>query len=205
MVNKFVSIVIFGAVMLLCTTAFAEQGSYFAAKVGAGWVDDMSESESSVKMDLKLDSAVSLAASIGYDFSPIRIEGELAWQKNNFDELNASSGGYKFDLDVDGDISSYILLANAYYDIRNHTPISLIIGVGIGGAYLETNDVEIEGFSAGDDDDFVFAYQLTAGLGYELSAKTTVEITYRYLDTSNNDFDLDYSSQNVYAGLRYKF
>lgn len=204
-------------ILLLSTVSFAQQGPYFSGKIGVGWVDNSDTSESlgvySAKVDNSFSSGTAISVASGYNFVPFRLEGELAYQVNDFDsiEVKVSDGVDTLTarVNTEGDISNYAVMVNGYYDMRNYSPISLFVGGGIGAAYIEVNDFNIKGSGVDDenDDDIVFAYQFIAGLGYEVSDNVTVDLTYRYFSTSDPDYeyDLDYTSQNGYLGVRIGF
>nr|WP_320050021.1 outer membrane beta-barrel protein [uncultured Desulfuromonas sp.] len=197
--KKFLVFLVVDVLLLFAVTAFAESGPYCSLKLGGGWVDELDERVSeTTAVQYDFDGGVALAVVAGYDFSPIRIDAELGWQKNELSDAKLMYYGEKYHYDVDGDILNYSFLMNAYYDVKNGSPVSIILGVGAGTVYIETKDVQIDKIK--DDDDWYFAYQVTAGLGYELNKKVTLEATYRYLDT-----DDEYTMHNVFAGLRYHF
>ncbi len=70
----------------------------------------------------------------------------------------------------------------------------------------EVSDMNLPGFE--NDDDTVFAYQVGAGVGYAVTEKVSFDVKYRYFATSDPEFDTtkaEYSSHNVYAGIRVTF
>ncbi len=104
------------------------------------------------------------------------------------------------DFPVAGDTSSFALLLNGYYDIVNESKFTPFIGVGVGVAKVEV--------SFATDDDTVVAYQVGAGVGYAVNEKITLDVKYRYMGTADPEFDtttIEYSSHNVYAGIRIAF
>ena len=63
-----------------------------------------------------------------------------------------------------------------------------------------------------NDDDTVFAYQLGAGVGYELIDNVSVNLSYRYFDTgeveledSGEEVESSTTSHDLMAGLIVKF
>jgi opacity protein-like surface antigen len=69
-----------------------------------------------------------------------------------------------------------------------------------------------------DDSDWAFAYQLGAGIAFDLSANFALDIGYRYkvikdaeLETetagpgAGAELEVDYKSHNVVAGIRLSF
>ena len=143
-----------------------------------------------------------LGAAIGYGFSNnFRLEGEIAYQKNDLDKTNSKDG----DIELYGNSSSTTLLLNGYYDFKNRSAFTPFIGGGIGIATVKVNN-----FGPGniDDKDGAPAYQATAGIGYALSRQITLELRYRYFWTSDLTFDdakATYSSNNITAGIRVAF
>jgi OmpA-OmpF porin, OOP family len=104
-------------------------------------------------------------------------------------------------LEIDGDISSWGVMANGYYDFANGSAFKPFIGAGVG--YV---NVRLE--NGGREDDSVFAYQLMAGCGYALNKDVIFDLQYRYFSADDPDFDgfeLDYVTHNVMAGLRFSF
>ena len=61
-----------------------------------------------------------------------------------------------------------------------------------------------------DDDDTVFAYQLGAGLGYEINPNLTISLDYRFFATVDPDFTsragIEFSTENMShnGGVRLK-
>ena len=62
----------------------------------------------------------------------------------------------------------------------------------------------------------VFAYQLAAGVGYVISKQITLDLGYKYFATAKPEFEFsagfgggkveaEYSSHNIFLGLRYSF
>jgi opacity protein-like surface antigen len=113
-------------------------------------------------------------------------------------------------LPVNSDISALGFLANIYYDFKNTSPFTPYIGGGIGFATIYvsqgTSNLNLLWF---EDDDTVFAYQLGAGVGYDVSKNWTIDLGYRYFGTSDpqfgNQFKADFGSHNVSLGARYRF
>jgi len=63
-----------------------------------------------------------------------------------------------------------------------------------------------------NDSDLVAAFQLMAGIGYEISPKATLTFGYRYFTTSDpsfNDafgaFDTEFTSHDFLFGARFRF
>ena len=114
--------------------------------------------------------------------------------------------------DIDGNAEAITLLANAYYDFHFASGLKPYIGGGLGVAFLSA-DVEstLTGTTLLDDSDTVFAYQLFAGVGYEIHVAdrpVTLLLDYSYFssqnpsftgNTSGNTFETEFTGH--YVGL----
>jgi opacity protein-like surface antigen len=122
------------------------------------------------------------------------------------------------------DITSYSLMVNAYKDFGTFRGFTPYVGAGIGVAYNITDEVyftqnpDLTNRIRGDRD-ISFAWALMAGVGYNLSERTILDVGYRYLDlgeagSENIDSALNYNprvriddlaSHEIKVGLRYHF
>ena len=129
-----------------------------------------------------------------------RVEAELGYRKNDFDELKGVGLGKA---DIDGDISSLSLMGNIYYDFSTEGGFYPVIGVGFGAAKIEA-DLD----DAGNEDDTVFAYQLILGGSFTSSVGLSIDLQYRYFATGDLYFDgldAEYRTHNLMIGLRKSF
>ena len=187
------------------TVAYSAPGLYIGANLGLAFLDDSDVSSSfipnDVDVNIKADNGLSIGGVMGYSFeNNYRIEGELVYQRNNFDEIKASYLNNSTTASMDNDISSAAVLANGYYDFKNKSRVTPFIGVGLGFASVDISDA--------DDDDIVFVYQFSAGVGFEITEKITLDLKYRYVMTEDLDIDdmtVGYSSDILYTGLRFSF
>lgn len=119
---------------------------------------------------------------------------------------------------------TYTAMFNVFYDLGNFSGFVPYVGAGLGVAYHKMDDVIVTGnpFSpnpqAGDED-LSFAWMVTAGFAYQLTARTSLDFAYRYIDLGSasseradtafavNPFlDLeDLTAHEIKAGFRYKF
>jgi opacity protein-like surface antigen len=129
-----------------------------------------------------------------------RVEAELGYRSNGFDELKVDGVGK---VGIDGDITSNSLMGNAYYDISTEGSFSPYIGAGLGFAIIEA---DFDYFDS--EDDTVFAYQLILGGSFASSEQLSVDLQYRYFATDDPEFDgldAEYSTHNFMIGLRRSF
>lgn len=136
----------------------------------------------------------------------MRIEPEFAYQRNDLDK--ASSSGVS--ASADGDVTSMSFLTNFYYDFINDSPITPYVSTGIGFAIIEVDDISSSEFteSLGSDEDSVFAYQFSGGIGWALTESIALDFSYRYYSTEEPDFSeasTEFRSHNLYAGARFSF
>ncbi len=139
-----------------------------------------------------------------------RGELELGWRQNDVDSFTTAGVGSA----GSGDINTYSLMANAYYDMVNDSSVTPYLGLGIGGASISANDVAAAGVAGSlDDNDVVFAYQGIAGVNFALNQNWSIQTEYRYFATTEADFtsstgasaDMEYDSHNLVVGLKYSF
>ena len=189
-------------------SAQAGQGMYVSGNIGMAVATDADVTDASPYTGtMQYDSGLALLGAVGYGMDNFRIEGEVGYQKNDFDSLEII--GYKFDLS--GDISTLSGMCNGYYDFSVGHGFTPFVTAGIGFAQVEINDYSVDGYSepAWNDDDTVFAWQVGAGVGYAVSNNMTLEAKYRYFATNKAEFDdgstLEFASHNFYVGMRYSF
>ena len=150
-----------------------------------------------------LEGAVDYDKGYGFSFllgyalgNGLRLESEAGYMNNGFQEINVRMPGtFETQLDLgenklEGDLSAFALILNAYYDIDFGGNLVPYIGGGLGAADLSNEMKSAGGTTVGsllvDDCDYVFIYQVGAGLGYRLNRSSngpdvTVSLDYRYL------------------------
>jgi len=195
--------------LVISPIAYSAEGLYVSTNLGLAILTDSDLTDSTIPgiaVHLDSDSGLAFGSAIGYDFgNNIRMEGEIAYQKNDLDIANALG----VDVELTGDSSSLAFLLNGYYDFTKRSLTSFIYA-GLGFANVDVNDFNVpgSGFPRVSDDDTVFAYQLGAGVGYAINKEITFDVKYRYLGTSDPDFETataEYSSHNFYISMRFAF
>jgi opacity protein-like surface antigen len=128
---------------------------------------------------------------------------------------------------TDGHVSAVSLMANAWYefDLGNSSPVRPFIGGGIGIAWVDVHDIlEVHFptksgtsfYSQGlHGDDSGFAWQLGAGLAWEVSPGKDLTLEYRYFNGPEvknirfhdyeNQLDYDYDAHSVMVGFKVGF
>lgn len=166
---------------------------------------------------LDTDTGWGAGVSVGYMphftnhyLSTLRFEGEIYYRENSID--GASFGGVAIPGSGGGDIESVSYMINALFDIKTGTAVTPYLGGGIGAATVDIPASTALGTTG--DDDTVFAWQLMAGLSYEprLMPHTIWSIGYRYhvlndpqFSQAGVNYELDYDTHNIEAGVKFRF
>ena len=133
---------------------------------------------------------------------------------------NAAKGEKK----LDGGVSAFAFMVNAYYDLNLDGKLVPYVGAGLGVLNLSTDVESAEGVTTGtvliDDSDSVFAYQVGAGLGYKIGelgggSDVTLSVDYRYLasfedpefigELTGDIVETEFSGHHIGGGIRLAF
>lgn len=111
------------------------------------------------------------------------------------------------------------VMLNAYYDFNTGTAFKPYVGAGIGLAHLKASSK----FAGSDGADYVagkikessnnFAWNVGAGVGYEVNSNVTVDLGYRYVDNGDitktlytgDHFKVESEAHEILLGARYSF
>ena len=178
-------------------------GLYVSANAGVALLRDSALIETTVG---KMESGTGMTSglALGYRKGQIRIEEELSYQKNDIDKITFSGTSRA----ATGDRTAASLLLNGYYDFVNAGSVTPFIGGGIGYTRIKENDAGYVGQRTMNRHDTVFAFQLSAGLGYAIDNRTSLDLVYRYFRASNPQLgatEEEYRSNNIMIGIRYNF
>ena len=176
------------------STYASAKGHYVSGNIGLAMANDSDLTISTIPgitANIEYDTGLALGLALGYDFGNARVEGEIAYQKNDFNKMSLLG----VDIDLTGDATLLSLLVNGYYDFANSSVFTPYIGGGLGFAKVEV-------------DDTVFAYQMGIGVGYAVNEKVTIDTKYRYFATSDIEFyttETEFASHNFLFGARVSF
>jgi opacity protein-like surface antigen len=168
---------------------------------------------------INFDTGVNTGVTGGYDFGYVRLEGEISYKHNEMAGIknnNSPSTSYR---NVDGNVGVMATMFNAFFNLRNDSPVTPYFGGGIGAATIYISDSYANvGGAARDlvyskDDDTVFAYQIGTGVEIALRPRYSLDLGYRYFATDKASFTngrflsngLKMESHNVAVGFRFKF
>ncbi len=174
-----------------------DSGFYGGAEGGLAFFDVRIDGE-----DLDLNTGFAVSGMVGYEMNgPFRFEIEGGYNQADIDETTVTLNGVG-PLGIDGTVSNYTLMGNAYFDLETGTALEPHIGVGAGGARVEIDSNVL------DEDDIVFAWNAIAGLDYSFDGRMTFSAQYRYLqtdDASIEGIEVDTKVHLIQAGARLPF
>ncbi len=186
--------------------------NYISFGLGIIATDDTSFQVASGTIDTEFEDDWNYSAAYGWKRGGYRYEFELVVGE---DEVSSHSlnGGEPLAGATGGTNMAGILL-NGYYDFSTGTAFKPYLGAGLGVAMIEAEDFGVDAIpDVLDDDDTVFAYQIMAGVGYDLSDRTNLFAEYRYLGTESAELttsvstgsvatDFDFGSTQLRFGVR---
>ena len=144
--------------------------------------------------DPEYDTGAAFSGAVGIDFDGYRFEGEVAYQKNEIDNLGSG-------------VSVFSIMANGCFDfLLEQSRITPFVSAGVSYANV---DVDVLG---NDCSDGVFAFQLGAGIGVEVMKHLVIDAKYRYfisfdptIKIGPNTLQMDIDSHNLLLGFRVRF
>lgn len=213
MTSSFRTAAVLGILCLFSSTpADAAQGWYISAtgdyvKSPAGF---NYEPSSNGFTDFK--DGYGFTAALGYKLSNgFRLEGEAGYHLNRIRRFSLFA--LPLNTPASGAVKHLTGLANVYYDLDTHTPWTPYAGAGIGLAHTDY-EMTIPAFGKlMDDTDDVFAYQLSAGVGYAFTENVTAFGGYRYMHFNHAKLvavsgatpHAENVNHDVQVGVRYSF
>jgi opacity protein-like surface antigen len=182
-----------------------EAGSLFAADVASSFNPYVSVKGGFVKPgnrdNVKYKNGGTGAVEFGVSYDAWRLGLEVSYRQakikestnpvvniNNIDKFNALAG-----------------IVNVYYDYALTEEVALYVGAGLGVAKFAIHNKTTKV----DTSKTVFAWQIVAGLGYDINENWTVEAGYKLFNTAkvktNNQSAKTPFCHSLEAGLRYNF
>lgn len=152
--------------------------------------------------------AGAMGIDVGYGFS---VEAELGVQQAQVDDLEyttSNTPGLTLTAsNVDGEMSALTMMANgrfALFQAGGGFEPYLTGGVGLAHVAIELGGI--------DDSGFTLAYQASAGVLWPMTERTSLDLGYRYFDTTDVDMETDngvpfsaeFGSHIALIGLQHK-
>jgi opacity protein-like surface antigen len=190
--------------------------------VFGGWSHAKDESghfsSSAYYFDLELDDGFTAGIAVGAQINEW-LRGEVELSGNWHDAEGAIDTSVPpTTTTLDGDETALFALANLWLEVPiGLGPLRPYAGGGVGFGRLDL-DIETSGGSTlFDDADWGFAWQLGAGVAFDVSESIAIDLGYRYKRIENADIEVhddwatgeevekDYKSHNFLVGLRFGF
>jgi outer membrane autotransporter protein len=175
--------------------AAAGQGAYITGNLGTAFTKDATNQGSlvpgvGINIESEYDAGIFVSGAVGYRWAQgLAVEGEVLYSNADVDKLTITSvGGTSVSAAgavSDGDISTLGLMVNGAYNHNTGTPWTPFLMAGVGVAKFSVNDVKVSGVLLADDSDAVFAYQVGAGVDYEVNQQFSVGLGYRFFGTED--------------------
>lgn len=202
-----------------------QSGWYFSGFGGANWVNSTDfdiTAPVAANVVNSYDTGFLAGGAIGYDLGSvsgpfgIRLEGEFSYRSNDVDSHNVGGGGGNALGAALGETNVIAGMANVLFDLDTGSPFEFYGGGGIGVANVDFDGHGVDAVGVGvvmNDDDTVFAWQLIAGVGFEIMPNMIFDVQYRYFRAddvsltavSGASSSTDYESNAVVAGIRWSF
>lgn len=156
----------------------AEASSFYLSGFGGwNWTNNFSANGSGSNIDADLDTGYVVGGALGYEMpvmGGLRFEIEGAYRSNDVNSVKVNGRGNK----TDGQLSAWSVMFNVAKDIPITDRLSLYAGGGIGVAGIDSD------FGYGknrvNSTDTVFAWQVFAGVSYEVMANFELYTEYRF-------------------------
>jgi opacity protein-like surface antigen len=173
------------------------------------------------------DSGYAISFAFGRRHShSLRSEIEVAFRSNDISDSEVTIesiatsteaigivGSIGADQEEDGSVNSTSLMKNFFIDFNNNTRLTPYLGAGLGLSYV---DIEFGASSSADgepsfqDGEGLFSYQAIGGVAAEVNSFTDFVVEYRFLGTSEVEFDgldesLSYNTSTLFLGVKFEY
>ncbi len=167
------------------SAAQAQSGWYFSGFGGANVRSDFTTTApvagSPYSITLSSKTGYSLGLAVGKEFLPgWRGELELSYGSADISKATASYKGASAPIALSGNVGITYLMGNIWYDCPIGGRWRPYVGGGLGAAFSNSSG---SSFSIGSDT--VFAGQLGAGMGFDVTPNMTIDFGYRLKDAFN--------------------
>jgi outer membrane protein OmpA-like peptidoglycan-associated protein len=218
---------IFAAAMLVCGSAGAAvaqgqtKGWFLTAEGGYSYLNAFNSTNSPAGLQFHASPTNGFAAGMdgGYDFGYLSIMGEGFYRHADVNSLFVRNGGTSFpaltgvSIGPFGAVSDIAAMVNFKVDFLPQSRWTPYVGAGIGGGWTRLSGLGVANTTIVNNTTFDFAWQIMAGVTYQLSPKVSLGLDYRYFattDASSKDlagasFNAAYGTQNIMLALTYHF
>ena len=139
------------ATTLVLPAVAAGEGLYLEGRIGAAIAED-SKFDTTTNQDAEFDTGIVGGVGLGYAYgNGWRGEIGFDYRQNEVDEVGGTSAS--------GDMGAASLMISGYYDFFRDSKVQPYVGVGIGAAIVDADNISPVSGSSVRDDDVGFAYQ----------------------------------------------
>jgi len=217
------------ATIAIAPAAQAYEGIYGAIGAGLSYMAPDRDFESggppfAIDSEVDYDNGVAVYLALGRSYrSNFRTEFEISYRNNDVRHIPGDGLGFSgWPTQVTGDVSTLAFMANLIKDFGDG-PVTPYVGLGVGIARIDSNYIGTNAGAVGgplnlaiDSHATNFAYQGIAGIAFDLAEGLTLDLSYRYFDTTEPSFtgtlnfnpttyQIDYTNHTFLAGLRWNF
>jgi opacity protein-like surface antigen len=170
--------------------------------------------------DKVFGGSIALGLRTPVSLGAVRMEIEYA-RNGDAKKSHTNKDDEKFDITL----KNQTLLFNAYYDFNTNTAFTPYIGAGLGVARLKgtmnwVEDIDDGSSISSGKSRTNFAWQIGAGVAYNINENVAVDLGYRYIDygklskSSSEEYDwgditisnkVESKAHEIMLGLRYTF
>ena len=196
---------------LLATSAWANQEQYYVGiKGGIGGGPDAKSVLGRLSATVDTDLGPVVMGTVGHALgNGMRLEGEISWRRNNLDSASLRLPTASGSVDTEGNLQNRAVMVNGVYDFQFGSSITPFVLGGIGVSRVDVEVTQIGSRSLNfEDDEIVFAYQVGAGLTYQLTESISLDVSYRFFGTPQVDSggtEINNLHHNGLVGLSYQF
>lgn len=189
-------------------TGSGETGSYWSLGAGITGESEFDYDFPGGNVEGDTEAGFAISAAYGIHLSPnLRTEIGVSWSKADIDIVRRYGGPQILIYEEPGDIVSYMLDANVYWDFATSGPMRPYVGAGIGLGMIDVNDRVIS------ESAFGWKWQAIAGVDMPVADGASVFVEGRYEALTREvgdglgftDASDDFNSETVglYAGMRF--
>lgn len=162
------------------------------------------------KDEIKYKNGFNGAVEFGVAYDAWRLGLEVSYKQNKIKESKfyAKKGDAAKDAALkDGKYTSLAAMINVYYDYALTDEYSLYLGLGLGADKVSAKEKDSKSVESSK---VVFAWQVMAGVAYDINENWTVEAGYRLFSTAKTKFDGTNKvkaplANSLELGVRYNF
>jgi len=156
-------------------TGSGETGSYWSLGAGITGESEFDYDFPGGNVEADTNAGFGLSAAYGIHVSPnLRTEIAFSWNKAEIDIVRRFGGPQILIYEAPGDVVSYMLGANVYWDFATSGPMRPYVGAGIGLGMIDVNDRVIS------ESAFGWKWQAMAGVDIPVTDGASVFVEGRY-------------------------